>query len=347
MKAAIYHRFGGDITIGQVPDPVVPEDAALIEVRATGICRSDWYGWQGHDADITLPHVPGHEWAGIVLETGSLVHDWKAGDRVTAPFICACGDCPQCHVGDQQVCPNQTQPGFTHWGSFAEYVVVRHADVNLVRLPEAMNFEEAASLGCRFGTAYRAVTAQSNLRPGDWLLVLGCGGVGLSALQLAHALDIRTIAVDIDQTKLDLAEQLGAAAVINSTEVSSLPEAVAEITNGGAHAAIDALGHPQLVADGILSVRKRGRHIQVGLMEGDHRYPTIPMARVIADEIEIVGSHGIQAHRYPDMFQLIAAKHLDVGQLISDTLSLSEGIRILQSMDIQPPQGIAVITHFD
>ena len=347
MKAASYHRFGGEITIGQVADPPVPEDAALIEVRATGICRSDWYGWQGYDADITLPHVPGHEWAGLVLEVGSQVQQWKAGNRVTAPFICACGACPQCHAGDQQVCAQQTQPGFTHWGSFAEYVVVRQADINLVGLPETMSFVEAASLGCRFGTAYRAVTAQAHLKPGEWLLVLGCGGVGLSAIQIAQALDIRTIAVDIDPEKLALASRLGATSVINGSEATSLPDAVAELTDGGAHASMDALGHPQLIADGILSVRKRGRHVQVGLMEGDHREPRIPMPRVIADEIEIVGSHGIQAHRYPEMFRLIEDKHIAVSQLISDTVSLSQGIKILQSMNFNPPKGIAVINNFN
>ncbi len=156
MKAVVYERFGGPLSVAQVADPVPADDGVVIRVQASGICRSDWHGWMGHDPDITsLPHVPGHELAGIVEETGRHVVRWKRGDRVTLPFVCGCGGCPECTAGHPQVCDHQFQPGFTGWGSFARYVAIRYADMNLVRLPDEVDSVTAASPGAgsphRFG----------------------------------------------------------------------------------------------------------------------------------------------------------------------------------------------------
>jgi alcohol dehydrogenase len=124
-------------------------------VEASGICRSDWHGWQGHDPDIkSMPHVPGHELAGIIEETGSKIKNWKKGQRVTLPFVSGCGACPECESGNHQICDNQYQPGFTGWGSFAEYVNIKYADTNLVELPNELDYVTAASLGC--GSRYMA-----------------------------------------------------------------------------------------------------------------------------------------------------------------------------------------------
>ncbi|MFM8728687.1 MAG: alcohol dehydrogenase catalytic domain-containing protein, partial [Planctomycetaceae bacterium] len=128
MKAAVFESFCSPIQIQHVPDPQPHPDAAVIAVRACGLCRSDWHGWMGHDSDVHLPHVPGHELAGVVTAVGSHVRQWKAGQRVTVPFCCGCGSCPQCTSGNQQICDCYTQPGFTQWGAFAEYVEIRHAD---------------------------------------------------------------------------------------------------------------------------------------------------------------------------------------------------------------------------
>ena len=137
-------------------------------------------GGKGHDPTIHLPHVPGHEFSGIIEEIGSSVTRYKKGDRVTVPFVCGCGKCPECHSGNHQVCDFQTQPGFTHWGAFAEYVAIEEADINLVSLPQEIDFMAAASLGCRMGTAYHAVIQQGEVGAGQWVAVHGCGGLGLS-----------------------------------------------------------------------------------------------------------------------------------------------------------------------
>src|SRR4051794_9554153 len=202
MRAVIYDRFGALPEVRDVPDPGPPAGGVLIRVAATGLCRSDWHGWRGHDPDIRLPHVPGHEFAGTVAAVGERVTAWRPGDRVTAPFVCACGSCPECLAGNQQVCHRQEQPGFTHWGSYAEFVVVHHAEVNLVRLPEDVDFCAAAALGCRFATAFRAVVAQARVRPGEWVSVYGCGGAGLSAVMIAAAAGARVVAVDVSPEAL-------------------------------------------------------------------------------------------------------------------------------------------------
>jgi hypothetical protein len=201
MRAAYYEAFGGPIRICDLPCPSPAPDGVVVRVEATGICRSDWHGWLGHDPDVHLPHVPGHELAGVVEAVGADVKGWRPGDRVTVPFVCGCGGCPQCQTGNQQVCDHQKQPGFTHWGSFAEYVALRYADQNLVALPENVDSVAAASLGCRFVTSFRAVLAQGRLQPGEWLAVHGCGGVGLAAIMIGAAVGAQVVAVDIRATR--------------------------------------------------------------------------------------------------------------------------------------------------
>lgn len=344
MQAATYETFSGPITIQEVRDPVASPNGVIIEVMATGICRSDWHGWKGHDPDITLPHVPGHELAGIVSDTGKNVKNWKPGDRVTLPFVCGCGTCEPCISGNQQVCDHQFQPGFTHWGSFAKYVAIEYADINLVRLPGDMAFETAASLGCRFATSFRAVVHQGNVVEAQWVAVYGCGGLGLSAIMIAHALGAYVIGVDISEESLAMAKKMGSDVIINATTIDHIPDAIREVSNGGAHVSIDALGSVETCRNSVLSLRKRGKHIQVGLLAD--KSPEIPMDAVIANELELIGSHGIQAHAYPQIFEMIANGLLQPEKLISATVSLREGVKILENMDSFNTMGIVVINQF-
>lgn len=235
MRAVVFERYEEPAEVREVADPVPAEHGVVVRVEATGLCRSDWHGWMGHDPDITLPHVPGHELAGIVEAVGARVTGWRPGDRVTVPFVCACGTCPSCAAGDQQVCERQTQPGFTHWGSFAQYVALDHAEVNLVAVPDGLSFATAASLGCRFATAFRAVVAQGRVAAGEWVAVHGCGGVGLSAVMIAAAAGARVVAVDLSPRALDLARKFGAAEVVDASRVGDTAAAIRELTGGGAH----------------------------------------------------------------------------------------------------------------
>jgi alcohol dehydrogenase len=347
VKAVIYQRFGGPVGVAQVADPVADDDGVVIEVKASGICRSDWHGWLGHDPDITrLPHVPGHELAGVVAQTGKKVTRWKAGDRVTLPFVCACGTCPECLSGNQQVCDRQFQPGFTGWGSFAQYVAIKYADVNLVRLPPEIDFVTAASLGCRFATSFRAIVAQGRVAPGQWVAIHGCGGVGLSAVMIAHALAARVIAVDIDDNVLALAKRLEATVTIDARANRDVPGLIRELTGRGADVSLDALGSAVTCSNSIACLRKRGRHVQVGLLAGEDYLPRLPMHQVIGRELEICGSHGMQASKYADMLAMIVSGQLNPKAMLGQTIPLEQAPAVLTSMGHFGTVGITVIDRF-
>ncbi|MGW6154400.1 zinc-dependent alcohol dehydrogenase family protein [Streptomyces sp. NPDC055144] len=340
MRAVVFEKFGERAEVREVPDPVPSPHGVVVRVEATGLCRSDWHGWMGHDADIRLPHVPGHELAGVVEAVGADVLDRRPGDRVTVPFVCACGTCASCAAGDHQVCERQTQPGFTHWGSFAEYVALDHAAVNLVDVPDELSFSTAAGLGCRFATAFRAVVAQGRVAAGEWVAVHGCGGVGLSAVMIAAASGARVVAVDVSPAALDLARTFGAAHCLNASEVPDVAAAVQELTGGGAHLSLDALGSPVTCAASVGGLRRRGRHVQVGLLPQD---PVVPMGRVIGLELELLGSHGMAAHAYPRMLEMVRAGVLRPDLLVTSTIALDAAPAALEAMGTTPGAGVTII----
>ncbi|WP_328555451.1 MULTISPECIES: zinc-dependent alcohol dehydrogenase family protein [unclassified Streptomyces] len=343
MRAVVFERYGEPAEVRDVADPEPAEHGVVVRVEATGLCRSDWHGWMGHDPDITLPHVPGHELAGVIEAVGARVTGWRPGDRVTVPFVCACGSCPACAAGDQQVCERQTQPGFTHWGSFAQYVALDHAEVNLIAVPPELSFATAASLGCRFATAFRAVVAQGRVAAGEWVAVHGCGGVGLSAVMIAAASGARVVAVDVSPTALDLARRFGAAECVDASVVADPARAVRELTGGGAHLSLDALGSPATCAASVDGLRRRGRHVQVGLLPSPAGTTPVPMARVIGLELELLGSHGMAAHAYPAMLELVRAGVLRPDLLVTSTITLDAAPAALAAMGSAPGSGVTVI----
>ena len=313
----------------------------MVHVMATGMCRSDWHAWAGHE-EIVFPHVPGHELAGVVVEVGTSVAKWEIGDRVTVPFVCGCGRCPWCLAGQAQVCPNQQQPGFTHWGSFAEYVALHAADTNLIAVPDGIDFATAASLGCRFATAYRALVGRARVTEGEWVTVVGAGGVGLSAVMIARALGARVVAVDRNVEALALASELGAEHALRA-DGADIPAAVADLTGGGSHVAVDAVGSEQTCADAILSLRRRGRHVQVGLLPPVEGHPRLPMERVIGWELDLLGSHGMAAVDYPGMITLIEHGSLQPQRLIERTIGLDEAAAMLPGFDRATLAGMTMV----
>ncbi|MEU8460996.1 zinc-dependent alcohol dehydrogenase family protein [Streptomyces sp. NPDC029003] len=345
MRAVVFERFGEPAEVRDVPDPAPSPGGAVVRVEATGLCRSDWHGWQGHDPDITLPHVPGHELAGVIEAVGPGVTRVRPGDRVTVPFVCACGGCADCAAGEHQVCAHQTQPGFTHWGSFAEYVALEHADVNLVALPEELSYATAAALGCRFATAFRAVVARGRVAAGEWVAVHGCGGVGLSAVMIAVAAGARVVAVDTAPAARELARAFGAAHSVDprDTGPGGTAGAVRDLTGGGAHLSLDALGSPATAAASVAGLRRRGRHVQVGLLPAESGPAPLPMDRVIGWELEVLGSHGMAAHAYPPMLELVRSGALRADLLVTRTLPLAAAPAALAAMGSAPEPGVTVI----
>jgi alcohol dehydrogenase len=342
VKALRYATVDGPLDLVDVVPPRCPDDGVVVDVAATGVCRSDWHAWRGHDP-VALPHVPGHELAGVVSAVGPDVRNWHPGDRVTVPFVLACGRCEYCRAGDAQICPNQEQPGFTLPGSFAEQVALPRADTNLVRVPDAVDLVSAAALGCRFATAFRGLTAHGRVQLGQWVAVHGCGGVGLSAVMIAVALGARVVAVDLSVPALKLARQLGAEAEVAAGPGVDTAAAVLDITGGGAHVGIDAIGQPSAAAASVASLRRRGRHVQIGLLLGDHARSALPMDLVITRELEVYGSHGMAAHEYPAMLDAVRDGHLHPERLIGEVVPFRQGTGVLAAMDRPTGPGMTVL----
>jgi alcohol dehydrogenase len=343
MRAVVVDEFGRVPRIREVPDPVPSAAGVVVRVEATGLCRSDWHGWLGHDDGIRLPHVPGHELVGVIDEVGPEVRRFQVGQRVTVPFVCACGHCPECASGNAQVCRNQTQPGFTHWGSYAERVALHAADVNLIPVPDSLDAGAAALLGCRFATSYRGLVHRAGLTAGETLVVVGCGGVGLSAVMIGAALGATVIAVDISADALAAAARAGATHTLHSAGLSDdeLVARLQQLTDGGAQVTLEALGRENTVAVAIRSLATRGRHVQVGLLPED---PRVPLGAVIAKELAVLGSHGMPAADYPELLALVESGRLRPQDLIARRISLDEAPAALAAMsDPVPSAGVTLI----
>jgi alcohol dehydrogenase len=342
VRAVRYAEVGALPTLVDVDEPRCPDDGVVLEVRATGVCRSDWHAWQGHEA-VALPHVPGHEYAGTVAEVGRDVRRLAVGDRVTVPFVLGCGTCEYCVAGDSQVCPDQLQPGFTLPGSFAERVAVPRADHNVVGLPDEVSFAAAAALGCRFATAYRAVVTHGRAARGQWIAVHGCGGVGLSAVMIAKALGAHVVAVDVRPDALRAATDLAADLTIHAGNPVGVAEAIRDSTGGGAHVSIDAIGDPTVAAGSVRCLRRRGTHVQVGLLAGDDAMTALPMDLVLGHELAVLGSHGMPAIDYPEMLGLVASGALAPERLITRRIGLEEAGEALAMMGTPTGSGITLV----
>ncbi len=347
MRALTYSAFRAEPAVVALPEPTPPPGGAVVRVVASGLCRSDWHGWMGHDDDIaTFPHVPGHEFAGTVESVGEGVDDSWLGRAVTAPFVMACGRCAVCRAGAGQVCPNQRQPGFTDPGSFAELVVVHAAETNLVALPEGLEPGVAAGLGCRVATAHRAVVSRADVQGGEPVVVIGCGGVGLAVVAVARSRGALVCAVDVSAASLDRALFHGADEVVDaSIGPERVVAAVTAWSGGGAAVSIDALGSAQACRTGILSLAPRGRHVQVGLLPPSEGAGGVPMDRVIARELDVLGSHGMAAADYPALLEDVRSGRLDLGGLLSpeEPLGLEAAGVALTAMGSTPSRGIVLV----
>lgn len=297
MRAVVFDEVLTQPDVREVAKPQAPVGGVVVKVLATGMCRSDWHAWAGHD-DIAMPHVPGHELAGVIDAVGEGVQRWKVGDRVTVPFVCGCGACEWCLAGDAQVCPDQQQPGFTHWGS--------------------------------------------QVKAGEWVTVVGAGGVGLSAVMIAKAMGARVIAVDRNPEALAVAARLGADHTVLA-DGADIPAAINGLSGGGSHVAVDAVGSEQTCADAILSLRRRGRHVQIGLLPSIDGNPQVPMARVIGWELDLLGSHGMAAVDYPGMMALIEQGALQPQLLIERTIGLEDAAALLPGFDQANPAGMTMV----
>lgn len=344
MRAAVLRQYNADLVIENVPDPKCEEDGVVLKVLACGICRSDWHGWVGEHPRVKPGQILGHEYCGEVVEAGPRAR-WAVGDKVIAPFILACGTCPQCQSGESNTCEDQRLPGFVEPGAYAEYISVPRAH-NLARLPETLSPVTAAGLGCRVTTAWHALTGRAGLRGGEWLAVHGTGGIGLSCLILGQALGARVIVVDVVPEKLEHALSLGAEAAIDARE-GNVAERIIELTDGkGAHVSVEALGIELTTNASIACLRALGRHVQVGMPVGHTAHMQINMNTVYMRNLALYGTRGMPAWRYPSLLGLIETGRVDVTPLIAREIPLSGASAELFAFNGPTPPGVAVIGDF-
>lgn len=347
MRAALFETFGSPLLVQDLPEPACPPDGVVVEVKACGVCRSDWHAWMGADPDVSAPHVPGHEFAGTVCEVGANCIRFKIGQRVTAPFILACGQCKDCLGGDPTVCADQHVLGFSSFGAFAEFVAVPRADFNLIAIPESINFVQAAGMGCRVTTAFRALIDRAQLAPGEWLAVHGCGGVGLSAIRIAAAIGAPVLAIDPSADALALAKSSGATCTMNPSSVNDVGAAVRDITDGGAHVSIDAVGTTDAFHNSLNSLRRSGRHVQIGMPTERHAEPTVKLLELVyARQLTLFGTRGIAASRFPALLRMITADRLSLGGLVTKHIGLDEAGAALTAMTDYESAGVRVINRF-
>jgi len=285
MMAAVVEEFGRPLVIREWDKPTAGPGQIVIKTEACGVCHTDLHAAKG-DWPIkpTLPFIPGHEAIGLVTEVGAGVALVKEGDRIGVPWLySACGHCEYCLSAWETVCPDAEFGGYTRNGGFAEYVL---ADPKYVaRIPNGLVPNQAAPLICAGLTTYKGIK-QTETRPGEWIAISGCGGLGHLAIQYAKAMGLLVCAVDIDEGKLALAKELGADLTLNARTTDPAATLKKE-TGGGAHGVL--ITAPSLIAfkQGIGMARKRGTCVLVGLPPGE--FP-VPLFDVVANCITIRGS---------------------------------------------------------
>ncbi|MCY0895046.1 MAG: zinc-dependent alcohol dehydrogenase family protein [Alicyclobacillaceae bacterium] len=350
MKAAVLEKFKEPLVVRNVPDPTPESTGAIVRVQASGICRSDWHAWVGDwdwlGTSVPLPHVLGHEFSGVIEQVGSDIRKLRTGDRVIVPFSQGDGTCQECRSGHSNICSNALMPGFSYWGGYGQFVHIPNADLNLIPLPEGVGYTEAAALGCRFMTAFHGLVDRVAVQPGEWVAVHGCGGVGLSAIQIATALGANVIAIDISDEKLAFAERLGAVATINATKQRAA-DGVKEWTKGGADVSVDALGLSETCQSSVRSLRRRGRHLQIGLTtKQDDGVISLPIDLIVNLELQISGTFGMPIGRYRPLLQMVERGTLRPGELVTQTVTIDQAGSILSSMSHYATLGCTVIDQW-
>jgi len=335
MKAAIFEKPNAPLPIGEWPTPEPKAGEILVKVAACGVCHTDLhYIDHGVPTFKKPPLILGHEASGIVAGVGAGVTERKEGDRVLLPAVLTCGHCYNCRIGRENICLNMKMFGNDVDGAYAEYVVAPAKDTFI--LPDSIPLEEGSIIADAISTPYHAVKNRGQVRGGDWVVVFGCGGIGLNIVQVATAFGASVIAVDIRDDKLEAAKSLGARAGLNPQKFERIDKEVRKLTGGGAQVGFEAIGNPNTIASAFGCVRNGGRMVVVGYT---HKDVSLNAGRIMYREMEVVGSLGCRPVDYPPLIEMVAAGRIKVKELVTqkfpldklndafDKLRVGEGLR--------------------
>lgn len=336
MRAAVLRGYGQPLAIEDVPDPEPAAGEVLVDVAACGVCGSDHFLQEG-GFDSTLPIVPGHEAAGTVAAVGDGVHGVAVGDRVALYYIRHCGSCPMCVAGRVNLCAEVERMGVEFNGAFAERVVV--PAVNAVPVPDGLGLDSAAVLTDAVGTPYHALHGVAGVAAGETVVVLGVGGIGSNAVQLAALAGCRVIAVSRSAAKLELARSLGAAHVLAADE--DVVGGVADLTDGdGPDVVVQSVGSAAVDAQALELAGRGSRVVLVGASSDSFAMRSVDF---IWRELVVMGSRGFTPDDVRAVLALAVAGDIRVDHLTAHARPLAEVNDALADLD--DPSVLRTVLH--
>lgn len=326
MKAAVFRSANEPMAIEEMPIPEPAQHEVLVKVAGCGVCHTDLhYLDHGTPTFKTPPIILGHEVSGTVAARGESVEHLKDGDRVLIPAVLSCGACVYCRTGRENICEKSLMLGNHIDGGYAEYIAVPAKDV--CRLPDDLPLIESAVIADAVTTPYHAVVRRGRVTAGDWVLVVGCGGVGLTLVQIAAAVGARVIAVDLKDAKLAAARRFGAVAAFNPLATPALGREVRKLTGGGVDVAFEAVGHAATQETAFDCLKTGARLVLVGYSPESL---ALNAGRVMFREMEVIGSLGCRPVDYPRAIEMVRQGHVRLTELVTHHFPLD---RIHEALD--------------
>ncbi len=320
MKAAVFHGDDVGLKIEDIPIPTIGAHEILVKVAACGVCHTDLhYIEHGVPTFKKPPLVLGHEASGVVEEVGGEVEHLAKGQRVLIPAVLTCGKCMFCRMGRENICADMTMLGNHIDGAYAEFVAVPAKDV--LDLPESIPLHEASIIADALSTPYHAVKNRARVQPGDTVVIFGCGGVGMGAVQVAVASGAYVIAVDMNERKLQWASDFGSVKTINASKFERVSKEVKKLTGGGADIAMEVIGNPRTIEEAFECVRVGGRLCVVGYT---HEKISLVAGKIMFKEIEVVGSLGCRPLDYRPLIRMVETGVIDVKRQVTHRFKLEE-----------------------
>jgi propanol-preferring alcohol dehydrogenase len=329
MKCMVLEEFNAPLVLRERPVPTPGADEVVLKVGACGVCRTDLKIWKGiHPSGKRLPHVLGHEIAGEIVEVGKGPDKNLIEKHAVVYFYLSCGECKFCRSGREMLCTHlKGQIGFSLDGGYAEYVKAPASSLFLIN-PD-IPFMEAAIITDAIATSYRALTSKARIRPEETLAVIGAGGLGIHAVQIARVFGVRVIAIDINEKALAVAREMGAAGTVRMTEENTWQKVLELSGSGGVDAVMDFVGKPQTYALGLNILRVAGRFVAVGYNPDTSLQVGSPF--LVSRELEIYGSRACGRNDLKETIDLVNS--LRVKPVVSESYPLADANVALNKLE--------------